>query len=116
MEGNAIHRIPMKIHSLGVVTVTDHTKDMIDEPLVSGIPDILHTYLEECKGLSTELQKGDYSLIFSDKFFPDSEQAEFLSEEGEGAWYKHQEREGWLCSCIHHYYERPPKTLYFQVI
>ena len=53
-----------------------------------------------------------FRLLFSADPFPDALSAELQREELGGAYYRFEEREGWLCPALFRYFDAPPARLY----
>ncbi len=110
---NAIYSIkPYKYEGFWVFD--DERVDLVREPFVMGIPEIIETLLLK-KGLS----EYNFSVLFSSSGFPEPDiilQKE--TAEAGGNWYNSKELNlrGWLCPALYLYYKQAPKNLYIKFI
>jgi hypothetical protein len=101
----------------GTWVFDDPNTDLVREPFVAGVPDVLEALLAH---RNIDGQNG-FNLLFSAMAFPGHQAvAEWLREEGGGNWYRcglpsGEVGEGWLCPALLKYFKEPPKKLYFQV-
>ena len=97
----------------GMWVFDDPDVDLIKEPFVSGIPDII----EEATKQIPEAEKG-FRAIFSAKPFPGYDvELELIREEMGGNWYRWAKtgEEGWLCPALFKYFQAAPEKLYIKV-
>ena len=94
---------------LGTWLFDDESRNIIREPFVLGVPQMIDMYLEQ-KGI----QANKFTLIFSNKDIPNAD-AKLIKERdlNEGAWYSlvGTDKEGWICPAILKYYETAPDKL-----
>lgn len=99
---------PYRAH--GTWVFDDPTVGLVQEPFVSGIPEMIDTLL---LGVA-DADKG-FRLLFSAAPFPGF-QKEFFRTRSEygGTWYACEEprMEGWLCPALFKYFAEAPARLY----
>jgi hypothetical protein len=103
----------------GTWCFTDAERDLVHEPFISGIPEII----DECIAETVENKAETYRLTFSNQQFPGATNyLTYLFEEYGGAVYTKQKigqeanpmaRTGWLCPATLKFFEFFPKTIYF---
>ncbi len=94
----------------GTWVFDDADVDLVREPFVSGIPEMMNELVEEIP----DARQG-FRLTFSGASFPGFQQElEWLREEFNGHWYRSldPEMEGWLCPALFKYFEEAPEKLY----
>ena len=100
----------------GMWVFDDDAVDLIKEPFVSGIPEILEALLTKEKIPHPE---SGFRLIFSASPFPGHQLvANRLHEDGGGHWYGvdvPDGAEGWLCPAMFQYFSVAPDKLYIRV-
>ena len=86
---------------------------MIDEPLVSGMPEIIDYSIGKKEATNAE-------ILFSSEPLPGTDdELKFLYYEFDGAWYrsKYSELDGWLCSALYFYFpDSAPKKIYTKIL
>lgn len=91
----------------GVWVFDDKERNLIKEPFVSGIPDIIEHFIKNKK----------FTVIFSDDKFP-SFTATLIHqrEEYNGNWYwlENTDLTGWLCPALLKYFKTAPKRIYLE--
>lgn len=94
----------------GVWKFDDESKNLIKEPFVAGVPEIIqhHVY-----------PKNKFKLFFSKTAFPYwNLKLRRLREEFGGYWYRdhlHTGKEGWLCPALFKYFDKAPPTIYCKI-
>lgn len=94
----------------GTWVFDDPEVDLIREPFVSGVPEMIDHLVEDIR----EAREG-FRLTFSDAPFPGFQrELIWIREEFGGQWYRsyEPEMEGWLCPALFHYFEEAPERLY----
>ena len=90
----------------------DKAKGLEKEPFVMGIPEMIDDLV---KGIPNA--HNGFRLLLSATPFP-TYQAQFirLKEEWGGCWYRAEDtlKVGWLCHALFHYFDTPPKAIYFK--
>lgn len=117
---NALFVIEIYRHA-GTWCFTDEKRDLIHEPFVSGIPELIN----DCINQLETSKDNRYRITFSEKQFPESkEYLRFHFEEHGGAWYSKQVTEknteqntkiGWLCPATLKFFSCFPKRIYFWI-
>ena len=97
----------------GTWCFTDTKRELLNEPFVLGIPEIINSVLEEQK----LVEKGkNYRILFSAQEFPTYHGAlARQNEEMGGAWYAWNEQKGWLCPATLKFFCDFPETIYFKI-
>ncbi|MEM6750407.1 MAG: DUF6717 family protein [Planctomycetota bacterium] len=94
----------------GTWVFDDPAVDLVREPFVAGIPEMIDALLAEVVAGAER-----FRLVFSDKPFPGAT-LELLRdrEEAEGWWYRVAQpaMEGWLCPALFKYFDAAPERLY----
>lgn len=87
----------------------DPTFDIVREPFVLGISEIISSYLDE--GATT------CTIFFSHQAFPTCETLTLDFEEADGGWYSVQSSgmRGWLCPVTRIYMNGIPENIYMKV-
>ena len=88
----------------------DPAVGLVREPFVAGVPEMIDLLVEGVP----EARRG-FRLLFSARPFPGYQaEAECISQESGGAWYRWaaQNRQGWLCPALLKYFSAPPEKLY----
>ena len=99
----------------GMWVFTDESVDLVKEPFVAGIPEILESLLAK-EGIQNP--ESGFRLIFSATPFPSHQLvAVRLREDDGGHWYgvDTPQGEGWLCSAMFNYFSQAPDNLYIRV-
>lgn len=93
----------------GVWVFDDPAVDLVQEPFVFGIPDMI----DGAVGEIPDAEKG-FKLLFSKNPFPGYQRKlTWLREEHGGNWYtSNGEDEGWLCPALFKYFSQAPKEIY----
>ena len=92
----------------------DMATELIKEPFVAGID----TMIDRLTVLIDDANDG-FTLKFSTHPFPDYRcHLEYLSPEGNGAWYycPDFDMKGWLCPALSMYFDEPPTKIYVQAV
>src|SRR3990172_6723475 len=84
--------------SQGTWVFDDESVELVAEPFVSGIPEMITEMVKDIPNAKKGFQR---ELIW-------------VREEYEGSWYRlaKTKQEGWLCPAMFHYFEKAPKRLY----
>jgi hypothetical protein len=110
---NSIYSInPYKYEGLWVFD--DKRVELVKEPFVMGIPEMIETIL-----IKKKMLKNNFSVLFSSSGFPDPDIIlEKQSAELGGNWYfsKELNSRGWLCPALYLYFKKAPKSLYIKFI
>lgn len=111
---NAIFSITPYYHS-GMWVFDDDRVNLVKEPFVAGIPEIIEYYLAK---ENIDGKKG-FVAIFSDTPMPDYTSILNIFDREKtqtGAWYRDEvtKMEGWLCPALLLYYKTPPENIYFK--
>lgn len=96
----------------GTWCFTDVQRELVHEPFVLGIPEIINTVLKE-----NELYEEDknYRVLFAEQEFPQCHGALTQTrEEFNGAWYEWNNQEGWLCPATLAFFDYFPDNIYFR--
>jgi len=96
----------------GMWVFDDDATDLVREPFVSGIPEIIDILVKDIPNA----QKG-FKLLFSGNPFPGYQvELVWLREEYGGNWYRWEEKnqEGWLCPALFKYFGTTPPKIYCQ--
>lgn len=94
----------------GTWVFDDPMTDLVREPFVSGVPEIINKMVKHIKGA-----KNGFRMLFSATPFPDAVKMEWTREDCGGNWYRCWELgdlEGWLCPALFKYFPTAPKTIY----
>jgi hypothetical protein len=94
----------------GTWVFDDPAVDLIREPFVSGVPEMINVLVEEIRDA-----RDDFRLTFSHLPFPGHQRKlDWLREEAGGHWYcsDQDDMEGWLCPALFKYYDDAPPELY----
>jgi hypothetical protein len=95
--------------SSGTWVFDDPSRDLVREPFVSGVPEILSDLVKEIPNA-----KSGFRLLFSSQPFPGL-QAHYrkLNSEYSGTWYSTDDgRSGWLCPALFKYFPKAPNDIY----
>ncbi len=95
---------------LGTWVFDDPTTDLVQEPFVSGVPEMIDDLV---KDISNARQ--GFRLLFSADPFPGYQRRlKWDRQEFGGNWYRLNEppMEGWLCPAMFRYFEVAPAELY----
>lgn len=96
----------------GVWMFDDKSKDLLREPFVSGIPEMIDLLVADIQ----DAEKG-FALYFSAQPFPGYQlKVDLVAPEAGGNWYRltvsGTEMTGWLCPALFKYFETAPGALY----
>jgi hypothetical protein len=95
---------------LGTWVFDDPTTDLVKEPFVSGVPEMINDLVADISNA-----RQGFRLLFSADPFPGFQRKlEWVRTEFDGNWYRMDEppMEGWLCPAMFHYFEEAPAELY----
>lgn len=96
----------------GTWCFTDHKRELVHEPFVLGVPEIIDAVLHET---SLYKENKNYRILFSEEEFPCSHGAlTQVREEFNGAWYERNGQEGWLCPATLAFFPHFPEKIYFR--
>lgn len=111
MSDNAIYVIHPYKHK-GVWVFDDESRDLVKEPFVSGMPDIIDKAVADIPNASD-----GFILFFSGSNFPGANIGlTWIREEYGGNWYKTDNGMiGWLCPALFKYFRTVPKKIYGRV-
>jgi len=110
----------------GTWCFTDKKRNLINEPFISGIPELIDECIEQINPQKDEQKLNkSYRITFSEKQFPGAlSYLRFLFEEYGGAWYSKQiideeidlkAKTGWLCPATLKFFVNFPKKIYFLI-
>jgi hypothetical protein len=114
VTNNSLFTINPYYHS-GMWVFDDDRVNLVKEPFVSGMPDIIESGLDKEK---INNPKEGFIAIFSTTAVPGyTMELEKLNEEGGGNWYINNETNqvGWLCPALFLYYTDAPNKLYIKL-
>ena len=96
----------------GTWCFTDLKRQLVHEPFVLGIPEIINTVLET----NSLYEEGkNYRILFAEQEFPQTHGVlNQVREEFNGAWYEWNGEEGWLCPATLAFFEYFPAQIYFR--
>ena len=98
----------------GTWAFTDEARELVHEPFISGIPEIINLI---CKAKSTD-DRETHTIHFSATKFPGYQDVlgKIKNEMG-GAWYKWNDtdKEGWLCPATLNYFPDFPENIYLHL-
>ena len=101
---------------------SDEATGLVDEPFVSGIPEIISKLITQ-KGILTDAKKG-FTAIFSATPFPEWEAVLHRDDSDMnpgygGTWYtttiNNKVYKGWLCPALFKYISPAPETIYIKL-
>lgn len=97
----------------------DSTVDLVAEPFVAGIPEILERIIDR-EGFLPYAREAGFALVFSASPFPGHLIKLTLSHpEAGGNWYdteiEGEKMTGWLCPALFKYFPVAPKEIYIFV-
>ncbi len=101
---------PYWLDSVGTWVFDDEAVDLVQEPFVSGIPEMIDELVADIPNA-----KNGFRLLFSVDPFPGYQRKlTRLREELGGWWYKSDEPtgEGWLCPALFRYFDEAPAEIY----
>ncbi len=101
----------------GMWVFDDDKTNLVREPFVAGVPEVLEALLERQGIPVPEAEKG-FRLIFSAIPFPGHQlSARRVGGEGGGTWYEDPDTKarGWLCPALFRYFDTAPENLYVRV-
>lgn len=88
----------------------DETTGLVEEPFISGIPEIINYYVGK--------KVSKIGLLFSKAMFPEyTTKLQKKKSEFGGAWYTDYNNglEGWLCPALFRYFEKAPNRLFVKI-
>ena len=94
----------------GTWVFDDPAADLIEEPFVEGVPEIINDLVADIPGA----RKG-FRLLFSASPFPGFQRKlTRLRQEFDGWWYASEKppAEGWLCPALFRYFDEAPEEIY----
>ena len=95
---------------LGTWVFDDATTDLVAEPFVSGIPEMIDNLVKDIPSA-----RQGFRLLFSADPFPGFQRKlKWERQEFGGNWYRLEEppMEGWLCPAMFRYFEEAPADMY----
>lgn len=98
----------------GTWVFDDETRNLVKEPFVCGIPEIMDDMLKRAKIKKKDAKPG-FTLAFSATEIPNANvHLEHIRAESGGNWYRDatSNKEGWLCPALFKYFPQAPKHLY----
>lgn len=96
----------------GTWCFTDQERELVHEPFVSGIPEIINTVL---KNNSLYEDGKNYRVLFAEQEFPQCHGVlNQTRKEFSGAWYDWNDQEGWLCPATLAFFDHFPEKIYFR--
>ncbi len=111
MKNSIINIQPYKYQGMWVFG--DERVDLVKEPFISGMPEIIEHTLAS-KGLT----KTSFNMLFSSTEIPDVDVILTKQERfAKGNWYIDLKTgmRGWLCPALYLYYNRAPKKLFIKI-
>ena len=109
--GNSMMCIEVYRHC-GTWAFTDKERDLVHEPFVAGIPEIIDLFVDNYGDKTRETHR----ITFSDQSFPGSHA--YLTKtrnEMNGAWYQFGDYEGWLCPATLKYFPWHPQEVHVAI-
>lgn len=102
---------PYRLKSTGDWVFDDERFDLIQEPFVSGAPQLIDYLVADITNASD-----GFKLLFSDSAFPNySMILSFNREEYGGWWYECSGMSGWLCAAAQNYFRHgPPDNIFIK--
>jgi hypothetical protein len=100
---------PYWLESAGTWVFDDDAVDLVQEPFVSGIPEMIDELVADIPNA-----RQGFRLLFSAAPFPGYQRKlTRVREECEGWWYHSDEpdAEGWLCPALFRYFDEAPAEL-----
>lgn len=101
---------PYWLDSADTWVFDDAAVDLVQEPFVSGVPEMIDKLVAEIPGA-----RQGFRMLFSAEPFPGFQlQLTRLREEFGGWWYGSAEppQEGWLCPALFRYFTEAPEEIY----
>ena len=101
---------PYWLESAGTWVFDDDAVDLVQEPFVSGIPEMIDELVADIPNA-----KRGFRLLFSASPFPGYQRKlTRLREELGGWWYESNQPkgEGWLCPALFRYFDEAPEEIY----
>ena len=101
---------PYWLESVGTWVFDDARVGLVQEPFVSGIPEMIDELVKEIP----DARRG-FRLVFSTGPFPGFQRKlSWVREEMGGNWYRSEDPpgEGWLCPALFRYFDEAPRELY----
>jgi len=97
--------------AFGTWVFDDFGRDLVAEPFVCGIPEIIDRLVEEAR---IENAEDGFTLLFSAVSFPGACRMEWVESESGGNWYRqvNTKQKGWLCPALLKYFPKAPPNLY----
>ena len=94
----------------GTWVFDDPEVDLVREPFVSGMPEMINELVEDIAGAHD-----GFRMTFSADRFPGFQrELTWVREEDGGHWYHSDEplMDGWLCPALFKYFDKAPEKLY----
>jgi hypothetical protein len=96
----------------GTWVFNDPIKNLIEEPFVSGIPEMIDSIVGN--------ETNEIVIYFSKDKFPNYEYVlQHIESEMGGNWYnfefKDKVMKGWLCPALFKYFDKTPKEIYLKI-
>lgn len=101
---------PYWLESVGTWVFDDERVGLLQEPFVSGIPEMIDDLVREIPN-----SRSGFRLVFSLAPFPGFQRKlTWVREELGGNWYHAAElaADGWLCPALFRYFDVAPRELY----
>ena len=114
VASNSIMVLNPRKTDYGVWVFDDPSNNLVQEPFVNGVPQIIETVLQNNEISVREAANG-FNMYFSASSFPGSQATlTWLREESGGNWYRCEEpgQQGWLCPALFKYFEEAPKIIH----
>ena len=102
------------LESVGTWVFDDDAVDLVQEPFVSGIPEMINELVADIPNA-----KQGFRLLFSASPFPGYQRnLTRLRDEFVGWWYSSDqpEGEGWLCPALFRYFDDAPQGIYVKAV
>lgn len=101
---------PYWVESVATWVFDDEAVDLVQEPFVSGIPEMIDDLVAEIPNA-----RDGFRLLFSAAPFPGFQRKlTRVHEECDGWWYSSDEleAEGWLCPALFRYFDEAPEEIF----
>lgn len=97
----------------GTWCFTDKERELLHEPFVLGVPEIINTALKE-QNLYEEGK--NYRILFAEQEFPLAHGVlKQVQDAFGGSWYAWNKLEGWLCPATLAFFHDFPKEIHFRL-
>jgi hypothetical protein len=97
----------------GTWCFTDKDRELLHEPFVLGIPEIINKALEDQNMYE---DNKNYRILFAAREFPACHGVLMRqNEEMGGAWYSCNAQTGWLCPATLKFFDDFPESIYFKL-